>query len=106
VGSEHVAICTNCGTRCTVREGGGFFFEIVHCERCGRAKSVGFDELGSLSPIQGADTQSEAYRSAVERIAGRHRCSGHYRLKAPPRCPRCRSTDLEVDLDGPFLQYD
>lgn len=40
--------CRTCGTRFQVRSGGGFFFDLLHCEACGEAKSVGHQELGDI----------------------------------------------------------
>lgn len=31
-----------------MRDGGGFFFDLLHCDRCGRAQSVGHQELGDI----------------------------------------------------------
>jgi predicted Zn-ribbon and HTH transcriptional regulator len=35
------------------------------------------------------------YNHRVEAIAGKCRCGGRYLFNAPPRCPKCRSTDVE-----------
>lgn len=41
MGSAAGYICKACETRFTVRNGGGFFFDLLHCDACGESKSVG-----------------------------------------------------------------
>jgi hypothetical protein len=48
MGHEVEAKCLDCGTTFTVMHGGGFFFHLVRCDKCGRTKSIGFDDLGEL----------------------------------------------------------
>ena len=48
MGTATGQICGACGTRFGVRDGGGFFFDLLHCDRCGRAQSVGHEELGDI----------------------------------------------------------
>jgi hypothetical protein len=43
----------------------------------------------------GLPISEEAYHAGVEAVAGNCRCGGSYRLNAPVRCPRCRSTRIE-----------
>jgi hypothetical protein len=37
-----------CGTRFEANVGGGFFFDLLHCDRCGTAKSVAHREMGDV----------------------------------------------------------
>jgi hypothetical protein len=46
MGSATGYICRTCGTRFRIRSGGGFVFDLLHCDTCGEAKSVGHQELG------------------------------------------------------------
>jgi hypothetical protein len=46
------------------------------------------------------------YHSAVEEIVGSCQCGGSYRFDAPPRCPKCRSTELDDDPSGAHILYD
>jgi len=91
----------------------------VPCDKCGKTKSIGFDDLGelhlrylkglsgpysvetsehdqyiknhtSLQPIS-----EEDYYKGINAIAGKCRCRGKYTLDAPPRCPKCHSTRIE-----------
>ena len=48
MGSASGYICRTCGARFQVRSGGGFFFDLLHCDTCGEAKSVGHQELGDI----------------------------------------------------------
>ena len=48
MGKEFQVICKKCGTKYTVRDGGGFFFHLLHCNKCGKDKSISFDELGDI----------------------------------------------------------
>src|SRR5450756_1151261 len=43
--SYHVK-CLQCGNNFDVNSGGGFFFHLLHCDFCGKDKSIGFDEIG------------------------------------------------------------
>jgi len=45
--SYHVK-CLQCDNNFDVNSGGGFFFHLLHCDLCGKDKSIGFDEIGEL----------------------------------------------------------
>jgi predicted Zn-ribbon and HTH transcriptional regulator len=112
--------CKSCGHAFSYDDGGGFFFMLLPC---GRTKSIGNDDMGKLQlrfqkglalksqadrRARGLPADEEAveqfahleplsaedYFAAVEKKAGKCRCGGNLRFDAPPRCPRCRSTDL------------
>jgi hypothetical protein len=109
-------ICQACGTRFGVRDGGGFFFDLLHCDRCGRTQSVGHEELGDihLRFVKGLPGPYTVGRTAMDRRIQREYpgeplsrveyhaaaeatfdpcpCGGHFRYGAPPRCPKCGST--------------
>jgi len=119
MGHQISAKCLDCGATFKLDRGGGFFFHLVCCDKCGKSKSIGFDELGELhirylkglpGPYCVASAQHdenvrknvpvepisrEEYHKGIEAIAGKCRCGGHYNLNAPARCPKCRSTRLE-----------
>ncbi|MBN1561099.1 hypothetical protein JW998_12670 [candidate division KSB1 bacterium] len=46
MGHTVTATCTVCGATFTLDYGGGFFFHLLRCNKCGKTKSIGFDELG------------------------------------------------------------
>jgi hypothetical protein len=48
MGQTYTAICDACGSKFEVNEGGGFFFHLLHCEKCGKEKSIGFEDLGEI----------------------------------------------------------
>jgi hypothetical protein len=100
----------------------------VRCDRCGRTKSIRFDKLGELHIryLKGLETPysmatekpdtiaresppgppitRDEYYAGVELAAGHRRCRGTYRLDAPPRCPKCRSTNISEG--GTTVMYD
>ena len=108
--------CGACGERFEIEEGGGFFFDLLHCDRCGEARVIGHEEMGDihLGYVKGLDgpyafvraesderirreypgealTETE-YEAAVEGIVDPCPCGGSYRYDAPARCPGCGST--------------
>ena len=130
MGERYGAICKECGHHFSVDEGGGFFFHLLHCNKCGKDKDVGFDELGvaHLQYLKGlpgpyavataefdrkvkenlsepAISEAE-YHKIVESTAGKCKCGGQFKMKARPRCPKCRSTKFDRDPEGGIMCYD
>jgi hypothetical protein len=125
VGTTRGVVCQECGHRYQASEGGGFFFHLLHCDRCGRERSIDFDELGDahLRYVKGlpgpwtvgtmdadkhieetypAEALSEdEYRAIAEKAAGPCECGGRFSMKAPPRCPRCKSAGFLRSLISP-----
>ena len=119
MGYQVEAKCLHCGTTFTVEHDGGFFSHLVRCDKCGKTKFIGFDELGELhlrylkglsGPYCIANAEYDEYvrtyvplepiseseyRRGIEDVAGRCACGGKYTLDAPPRCPNCHSTRLK-----------
>ena len=128
MGHQTEAKCRKCGNTFTVHHGGGFVFHLVRCKKCGGTKCVGFDELGQLhlrylkglsgpycvaTSEHDQDVRENAhvepisekeYNKGVEEFAGTCECGGKYSLKARPRCPKCRST--QIDESEPSIMYD
>ena len=48
MGHRVSAKCLECGKAFTVDHGGGFFFHLLRCEKCGKTKAIDFDRLGEL----------------------------------------------------------
>ena len=46
MGSIFGVICDNCGHKFEVNCGGGFIFHLLHCDKCGKEKSILFEESG------------------------------------------------------------
>ena len=108
MGCENEATCLDCGGAFSVTHGGGFSFHLVRCDKCGQAKSVGFDDLGELhlrylkglpGPYCIASAEhdeavrkhasvepitEDEYHKGIEGFAGRCTCGGRYCLDAPP----------------------
>lgn len=129
MGHKYRAKCKKCALKFNVRVGGGFFFHLLRCNACENAESIGFDEIGEphLKYIKGLsapycavsaerdkyiqDTYlgepitKEEYHVKVEKIFGECKCGGHYSVDAPPRCPKCKSTEIE-DTGEIMIHYD
>lgn len=84
VGQQGQATCRDCEHSFRLSTSGGFVAQIVFCEDCGRGGSVFHNQqvLGEGDPVAVVGTCSH--------------CRGHLRLGASPRCPRCRSAELEI----------
>lgn len=119
MGQEKNATCRECGHRFTIKDGGGFHFHLLRCEECGSTKDIGFDELGEIhlrylkgleapyciatsehdeyvrENYDGEPLEEEEYESKVEEIAGKCKCGGQFRFDAKPRCPKCKSVEIE-----------
>ena len=132
MGSASGYICRSCDARFSVREGGGFFFDLLHCETCGATTSVSHQDLGDihLGFVKGLpgpyaiarsamDRQIQAefpgpvltrrqYHRAAEATLEPCQCGGAFRYDAPPRCPSCRSMSDQWDVDptGVRMHYD
>jgi hypothetical protein len=122
--------CQACGTRFQANEGGGFFFDLLHCDRCGAAKSVAHGAMGDvhLAFIKGlkmpyamarAELDGEiqrtfpgkplteaAYYAAIEHQLPPCACGGRFTYAAPPRCPHCGSTEERWTPTGEQVWYD
>ena len=122
--------CPGCGTRFEASEGGGFSFDLLHCDRCGAAQSVAHCDMGDvhLAFIKGLKTPyavaraemdaeiqrtypgqplgEAAYHALVERQLPPCPCGGRLTYAAPPRCPRCGSTDERWTPTGEQMFYD
>ena len=108
--------CEACGTDISVSEGGGFFFDRLHCDRCGKSATISHQDLGDihLRFVKGLKTPYALARAAMDRdIQANYpgepisraeyralaeatlkpcECGGRFRYDAPSRCPGCRST--------------
>jgi hypothetical protein len=92
LGESFDARCKACGTLFNVSIGGGFNFDMLHCEVCGKAAS-----RDRLKKIDTDDAEEGA-------PWGRCGCGGELSHDAPPRCPTCRSSDFEAV--GNYINYD
>lgn len=132
MGSASGFICKACGARFTVSSGGGFYFDMLHCDICGASRSVGHRELGDIHlrfvkglpgpyavvrskmdrQIQreypGDPIGREEYHAAAEATLEPCACGGIFRYDAAPRCPECRSLPEQWahDPKGRTMVYD
>jgi hypothetical protein len=122
--------CQGCGTRFEASEVGGFFFDLLHCDRCGAAQSVAHCDMGDvhLAFIKGLKTPyavaraemdaeiqrtypgqplgEAAYYALVERQLPPCPCGGRLTYAAAPRCPHCGSSQERWTPTGEHLFYD
>ena len=132
MGSTSGFTCRTCGAHFMAKEGGGFFFDLLHCDTCGRTRSVGHQDLGDIhlayvkglpGPYAVARTKTDRriqqeypgksltrdqYHAAAQATLELCACGGRFTYDAPARCPGCRSTDdqWDEDLHGAHIFYD
>jgi hypothetical protein len=132
MGSASGFICKACATRFTIQNGGGFYFDLLHCDACGEATTLGHQELGDihLRFVKGLPGPYAVSRAAMDRKIQREypgepigrdeyhalaeatlepcNCGGRFRYDAPPRCPECHSLQEQWDRDpnAPSMMYD
>ena len=130
MGGTYGAICKKCGKKFEYSQGGGMAFHLLRCDKCGKEKEIGFDEIGEphkkyikgLSvPYSGATSEwdediqknypgepisEEEYYLEVEKMVGPCNCGGDFKFDAPPRCPKCKSTEFEDDSSLGGVMYD
>ena len=132
MGSATSQVCRDCGEQFMARDGGGFMFDLLHCDTCGAGRSVSHEELGDIhlgyvkglpGPYAVARSRMDAeikatypgpaltgaeYQAGAEATLDPCACGGTYRYDAPPRCPGCRSTPdrWDEDPDGPMMFID
>ena len=91
MGYGYGAICQECQTKFDVNEGSGMTAMPFHCESCGKEWWWKFGPDGPF--------EMEADPPACE-------CAGVFKVDAPPRCPKCRSTSFVRDPDEIEFLYD
>ena len=123
MGSASSFICRTCGTHFMARDGGGFMFDLLHCDTCGATTSVSHQELGDIhlgfvkglpgpyavaraakdrriqAEYPGRTLTRDEYHGAAEATLGACACGGRFTYDAPARCPGCRSTADKWDGD-------
>lgn len=130
MGQVYRVKCAKCGEECSVSIGGGFVFHLLHCDQCGKDKSIPFDEIGEVhlrylkglpgpysvatseqdravqENYPGDSLSEEEYHKIVEEMPEPCQCGGRFRFEAPPRCAMCRSSELSYDENSPEAYYD
>lgn len=109
MGYEAKATCLDCGEIFYFRNGGGFRFHLVRCDKCGMSKSISKNHE-ALNPknVRKSDIPKliDGRNSDMEELAGKCDCGGQYTLDAPPRCSSCHSTRIEEDINYGGMMYD
>ena len=132
MGSASSFICRTCGAHFMARDGGGFMFDLLHCDTCGATRSVSHQDLGDIHlgfvkglpgpyavaraamdrriqrEYKGQPLTRDEYHAAAQATLGDCACGGRFRYDAPGRCPECRATDDQWDVDphGSHIFYD
>ncbi len=65
------------------------------CTRCGAARSVTSDDLATAG-LTGIASIWDMGRRHARKVLGRCSCGGAYDHRAPVRCPRCNSADVDL----------
>jgi hypothetical protein len=106
--------------------GGGFWFDLLHCDQCGQDRNLAHEDLGEIhlafvkglrtpyalsraafdrhvqATYPGAPLDRDAYHAAAEATLEPCECGGRFRYDAPARCPTCRSSSDEWEIDRRF----
>ena len=130
MGTEYEVICNKCDCHFIVSDGGGFFFHLLHCDKCGKEKDISFEEIGEphlrylkglsgpycvassdhdkfiRENYPGAPLTRNEYHRIIEDLAGECDCGGAFKFEAKPRCPECNSTSYKEDPEGGVVCYD
>ena len=90
-------ICKDCGAKCRITEEDSFFYHDLHCDKCGGYRSVLIEEVYAYFEKLDLDLlDKNRYNRLVEEFAGKCKCGGNYTFHFLLRCPKCRSTNLEL----------
>jgi hypothetical protein len=46
MGQNYSVICAQCSHEFGISKGGGFVFHLLHCDGCGKSKSISFEKIG------------------------------------------------------------
>lgn len=96
MGQTIEATCQDCGYKFDLEDGGGFFFHLLHCNKCGKTKSISFEKITDklkTNPyfVPKLFTKKDENHNKIEKYAGICKCGGEFKFFAKPRCPKCRS---------------
>ena len=94
MGTLNEVLCNSCSNEFRARVGGGFGFELLRCNKCGKESSIGRKVLRSSVDLY--IVPSENLTRKIQEAAGQCECGGEYCLDAPIRCPICKSRDVKV----------
>lgn len=97
MGRQFRALCRTCGEGFEASDGPGMTFYLARCERCGREKNVSRERLlrEAVKRDPGGPVPMEL-EYLVPDVVHDCKCGGKFSTGAPPRCPKCQSTDIEA----------
>ena len=101
--------CRKCGNMFTFMDGPGMMFAVLTCNKCGCQEAVDINEVGEDKFTYGFDSKDQDKFPYMEDIATRRHgksCGGRCTFDAPPRCERCKSTDLKRCREYGRVYYD
>ena len=85
MGSLYTAKCKKCNHEFGVRDGGGFIFDLIRCEKCGNTRDI---------------PHGEGYESGPYIC----KCGGKMSSEVRPMCPKCGASDYDITEYG--MEYD
>jgi len=100
MGMSFGVICKGCGHKYMVNIGGGFFFDLLHCDTCGAEKSVERSFRRGLPKGRSGDIPNKKLKPQ------KCGCGGRFSERASARCPVCKSPDYKEDPNGEQIMYD
>lgn len=90
MGRRFLGKCKKCEKEFIVQEGSGRDFYLLHCDTCGKEKTIYQTELDRNMPLD--NTGELSYDERVEEYAGKCK-DGQYKINAKARCPICNSDE-------------
>ena len=99
------ARCNTCGYEFGLGVGGTKFNAGLRCDTCGELILIdnGSHNRGRIEDYK---TYYEKHYADMEKKAGYCSCGGKFKNDAPPRCPKCRSTDISEVEGGEVCSID
>lgn len=107
MGMKKGFICKSCEKKFNFRVGGGRYFHLLHCDTCGKEKTISFFELQKRGhSITEELFWDKNYQQELEANILSCECGGLFKFYAVTRCPNCKGTDIEDDPNACFVMYD
>jgi len=92
MGSTVAAICIDCGHKFEANIGGGMTFELLRCNLCGKTREVA---IVDILKKKASEEYYKEFNVVLEKYWGDCKCGGKFKTKAPIRCPKCKSKNIE-----------
>lgn len=51
MGCQKLVVCSKCKFPFTINEGGGMFFHLLKCDKCGKDRTISFSTLGEAIKV-------------------------------------------------------